>query len=412
MGYYITNMETQKLELHFSKEDYMALPDDMKKEINSNFLFSRNESAWVSRAKFPNLWRAEEVAKKLGLEDGGKTGENLTFAERMERKAERADARAERYEQRAERAMERGKALQKPINDMHGDIAFFTQPNIGTSAGRAFTRRREKMFAAWERGYEEFKKSEYYADRAAVARQTAEQTRPTDKGFIGRRIKDAEKTIRAQKKNLESYYREMEKLEQGQAVKRISGEPLTVQDVQGWIEKAELIIENAISKSIYYHECLEEAGGVEFSQENIKTGYIVDLDRWGKCKVTGTGKINISYEILTGGAAGMGGKAAYAEIKSIVSDKVKTEKHPFMVGETYTIKAWDGVLYADKEYTVVKVTDERVTLKSGAEKAIVRKPWKYSDRSSPSGYSWAVRVTDGPYGTIYRREDSPTQNAT
>lgn len=43
---------------------------------------------------------------------------------------------------------------------MHGDIAFFTQPNINSSAGRAFANKR--MFAAYERGFEEFKKSEYY----------------------------------------------------------------------------------------------------------------------------------------------------------------------------------------------------------------------------------------------------------
>lgn len=410
MNYYILNLEIQKLELHFSKEDYQALSEDVKQEIRSNFLFSRKASAWVSRAKFPNLWRAEEVAKKAGLENGGKTGESLTFAEQMERKAERANARAERYENRAEKAMEKGEELQKPINDMHGDIAFFTQPNINTSGGKAFTRRREKMFAAWERGYEEFKRSEYYADRAAVAKQTADQTRPTDKGFINRRIKEAEKTIRAQQKNLESYYNYLEKLRQGEIIKRFNEELLTKEEVQGWIEKAELIIENAISKSIYYHECLEAAGGVDFSQENIKIGYIVELDRWGKCKVTGAGKVNISYEILTGGAAGMGGKAAYAEIKRIISDKVVIDKHPFEVGEVYKVKEWNGEEYADKEYTIIKVTDEKVTLKSGSERAITRKPRKYSDRTSPSGYSWMIRINDSLNGTVYKKNDEISES--
>ncbi len=56
MNYYITNMETHKLELHFEKEDYLALPENLKKEINRNVLFSGKSNAWVSRAKFPNLW--------------------------------------------------------------------------------------------------------------------------------------------------------------------------------------------------------------------------------------------------------------------------------------------------------------------------------------------------------------------
>lgn len=158
MSKYIMNKEIGKLEMHFDKDDYMALPEESKKEIKSNFLFSRKAGAWVSRAKFPNLWRAEAVAKKLGLEDGGKVGETLSFREQMERKAERAEARAERYDNKAASAESRAEALQKPINNMHGDISFFTQPNINTTAGRAFTRKRDKMWAAYEKGYEEFKK--------------------------------------------------------------------------------------------------------------------------------------------------------------------------------------------------------------------------------------------------------------
>ena len=135
--YYQINKETQKLELIFSKEEYLALPADMKSAIKSNFLFSRAISGWVSRAKFPNLYNAERIAKAIGAEDRGKVGETLSYEEQMERKAERAEARADRMEYKAKKATERGEALQKPINDMRGDIAFFTQPNISTSSGRA-----------------------------------------------------------------------------------------------------------------------------------------------------------------------------------------------------------------------------------------------------------------------------------
>lgn len=64
MSEYVMNRETGKLELHFDKDDYLALPEESKKEIKSNFLFSR-KNGWVSRAKFPNLYRAESVAKKI-----------------------------------------------------------------------------------------------------------------------------------------------------------------------------------------------------------------------------------------------------------------------------------------------------------------------------------------------------------
>ncbi len=404
MREYVLNMETLKLELHLDKAEYMALSEDQKKAIKNNFLFSRN--GWVSRAKFPNLYRAESVAMALGLTDGGKCGDTLTFAEQMERKAERAEARAERYEVKSANAVENAKALQKPINDMHGDIAFFTQPNINSSAGRAFTRKRDKMFAAWDKGFEEFKKSEYYAERAAIARQTASDTKPTDKGFIDRRIKDAEKTIQAQKKNLEHYHHLLEEVERGKIIKRYDGTILSIDEISKWVEKAELLIENAISKSVYYHELLAEAGGVAFSQENIKVGYVVEIARWGNCKVTGTGKVNIGYEILNGGAAGLGGKAAYAEIKRIVSAEVQIDPHPFKIGEVYTVKVWDGKDHVDKTYTITKVTNQKVTLKSGSDRAITRKPRKFRDGNA---YGWAIGIVDGLNGTIYKRAADITQ---
>lgn len=401
MSEYVMNMETQKLELHFEKADYMALSEELKKEIKSNFLFSRKAGAWISRAKFPNLWYAETVAKKIGLTDGGKSGETLTFAEQMERKTKKAEARAERYDHKSENARDKAVALQKPINDMHGDVAFFTQPNINSSSGHAFTNRRNRMFAAWERGFDEFKKSEYYAERAEAARQTAAETKPTDKGFIIRRIKEAEKTIRAQKKNLESYRKTLEQIKQGKTFKRYNGTPITADTVQKWIEDAELIIENAISKSIYYHECLEKVGGVAFSKDNIKAGYIVKIKRWGNCKVIGTGRVNITYEVMNV-PGGVPLKAAYAEIESIVSDTVQIDQHPFKVGESYTVQVWSNEerKIIDKEYTVTKITEEKVTIKSGTDRAITKKPRKFRDGK---GYCWAIGVADGIGGTIYKK---------
>lgn len=408
LGEYLFNKETGKIEVYFDKDLYMSLPESDKKSIKSNFLFSRAKGAWVSRAKFPNLWMAERVVKTLGLKNKGTVGEMISFAEQMERKAERAEARAERYEAKSEKAIEKGNALQKPTDSMRGDISFFTQPNINSSAGRAFTRRREKMLAAYERGFEEFKKSNYYAERAEAARATASATKPTDKSFCIRRIEEAEKSIRAQKKNLESYNNTFEKIRSGKEVKRYDGTIIEENEVLEWVEKAEMIIEQAISKSVYYHECLDELGGVGFSKENIKVGYVIEHQRWGRCIVGGTGPKNITYTILDGGAAGMGGTASYAEIVKVLSTDVKKniEKHPFNVGDKYTVQEWDGGLLkrVSKEYEVIKVTDERVTLKCGSARAISRKPRRYRNSESATGWAWALGICDGIGGTIYKVE--------
>ncbi len=401
MNEYLLNKETGKIELHFEKEDYLSLSDDQKNEIKSNFLFSKRQNAWISRCKFPNLYRAKSIAEKLGLKDAGTIGETLSFEEQMQRKAERAERRAERYEDRSVTAETRGHELQAPIEHMHGDIAFFTQPNINSSSGRAFTHRREKMFAAWERGFEEFKKSEYYAERANIARQTAKNaSEPTDKGFCDRRIKEAEKAIRDQQKNLDTYKNYLEQLESGKEIRRYNGDMLTIAQVNEWIDTAEELIDQNISKSVYYHECMERLGGNCYSKDNIKPGYIVHINRWGDCRILSTGPVNVIFEIMRGGAAGSHLKAAYAEIDHIVSTDITEEELPFVVGETFTIQAWNGNEYADKVYTVTKVANGKVTLKSGTERAVTKKPRKFK---SGNGYSYAIGMADGLHGTIYKQ---------
>lgn len=402
MSEYIFNRETQKIELHFDKAEYMALSTEQKAEIKSNFLFSRYASAWVSRAKFPHLYRAEEIAKKIGLQNGGKIGEALSFEEQQERKAERAERRAERMEARAERAIDRGRELQTPIDRMHGDIAFFTQPNINTSAGRAFTRRRNRMFEAWEKGFAEFRKSDYYKERAAVARQTAADTRPTDKAFCQRRIDDAQKTIRAQEKYLAGYREALQRIENGETMRRYNGEIITADEYNEWIERAEAIMEQAIDKAVYYQSCIDDLGGVEFSKENVRPGYTVKLHKYGEIvKVVSSGPKNITYRILSDGAAGMVLKSSYAEIAEIVSTEVdETPAHPFKEGDVYTIKEWDGNSYAPKTYKVTKITADKVTVKSGSDRAKTLRPRKGVGNSCND---WYLSIADGRDGYICKR---------
>lgn len=323
MSEYILNRETGKIELHFDKSDYMALEQEQKNEIKRNFLFSRYTKAWVSRCKWPNTYRAELVAKKLGLENAGETGEILSFAEQQERKQERAERRADRYEYKSEKAHKEGERLQAPIESMHGDIAFFTQPNINTSAGRAFTKRRNKMWDAWERGFESFKKSEFYAEAAEKARNNAQK--PTDKSFCDRRIKEAEKTIRAQRKNIKEFYEpKLEKLAAGEELKSWNGETITAEEVNSWIDKAEDIIEAAISKISYYTQCIEDLGGIQYSKENIQPGQIVKITRWEEpVKVFKANPKTFEYEFLLphmtyADGSPMHGKSTYAEIEKIV----------------------------------------------------------------------------------------------
>lgn len=395
--YYIINRETEKLELHFDKSEYQALSDDQKSTIKSNFLFSRYGGCWVSRAKIPNLWRAEQVAKSLGAENQGKTGELLSFEEKMERKAARAEERAERMDARADAAEQRGEQLQKPINARRGDIAFFTQPNINTSSGRTFTRQRERMFAAFERGMDEFKKSEYYAERAEAARRTADAAKKPSKDFCYRRVQDAEKNIRAQNKNMDNYRKYLSKLDAGDTLKRYDGTEITRDEVLQWMENSAERIESEISRACYYQSCIDEHGGVQFSKENIKPGYVVKIKHYNDCTVLRTGPKNFTYRTPNGFDL----TAAYAEILEIVKAEETTKPtHPFKVGETFEIGAYvDGHL-VKQVWEIVKSTATTVTLKNQTTGENIRRTPKI--RWTCEGDKWALCIGDYIDSMFYR----------
>lgn len=403
-SYYIINNETMKLEMHFEKADYLALSDNEKNTIKSNFLFSRGAGAWVSRCKFPHLYRAEEIAKSLNLENAGATGERLTFTEQKAAEAAKAERRAERYDYKSDAATAEGNRLQAPIESMRGDIAFFTQPCINTSAGRAFTNKRNKMWAAWEAGFDAFKKSDYYEERAKVARATASAASGNvTKDFALRRINDAEKSIKAQRRNIEYYEKQLEKINSGETLKHYNGDLITVDDVQRWIDDAELIIQNNIEKSIYYHEIIEGLGGINFSKENIKAGYIVKIARWGACEVVSAGPKNIIFRIQNGGAAGCTLQASYAEIIDVISENEKpAELHPFKAGEAFSVPVWNRTTgnFDNATFTILKATDKSVTLQSENGEKINRKPSLY--QRYDGSRVWLLRINDGYRGTIER----------
>lgn len=399
MNSFVHNNETGKLELHFDKAEYDALSDAQKQSIKSAFLWGRRSGCWISRCKEPNLWSAEKIAKALGLADGGTTGERLSFAEQQERKAEKAEHRAERFEASADRAAARGEALQKPINDMHGDVAFFTQPNINSSAGRAFTRKRDRMFAAYEAGFKEFNKSAYYRNRAATARDTAAQKGLQDKGFICRRIAECKTALRKLKKDVERYEGFQQQIEQGTTVQRLNGDQLSLDTVNDWIASTLDRMEAQLDKLCYYQDALDALGGVVFSQENIKPGYIVQVKHFGACRVVSTGPKNITYQP---GVDGVVLTAAYAEISGIVKAEEKAaEAHPFRVGDTFTCSRWNrekgdvDVL----EFRIIRATDKSVTIQTGNEKPFVRKPSQVTwDKSG----KWRLSITDWSDGIVYK----------
>ena len=347
----------------------------------------------------------EQIAAKLGFTEEQREGERLSFSEQVERQTDRAERRAERYEQYAENAANRGAALQQSLNRMRGDTAFFTQPIIAGHAGsQAFARQRERMFAQYERGFEEYRKSEYFQNRAQTARVTADGAKYRDVAYLDRRIKECKKEIKAREKNIIYYEQTLFAIENGEKKKQIDGTPITAEVVNDWIKRELELVEKAMDKQAFLEACVDQCGGIRFSRDNIKVGYHVRLQKFGLAEVVGAGPQNITYRILTGGARGMVLTAAYAEITEIVQATEQQETHPFTVGERFTAEQYVRDENSNKwnhvrvTYEIIKVSSKTIQLKpiDGNGKAITRKP-----RKSYNG-EWCFSIDDAYANTFYK----------
>ncbi|MBQ9113896.1 MAG: DUF3560 domain-containing protein [Clostridia bacterium] len=395
MKNYTFNLETKKIELRFEKSEYQALTDSQKAQLKSNFLWSNRAGGWVSRAKEPNLWKAKQVAAALGFTEEVRTGERLSFAEQVERQQERAEYRAERYEQRAANAEKKGEQLCAGLDSMHGDIAFFTQPIQPTAAGRAFQRRREKLYARYDSGMDEYRKSEYFTKQAERLHESANGAKYRDVAFLDRRIKETKSEIRARFRNVEEYEKRLERIEKGETLKSYSGEVITAETIESWLERELELIEVAEDKLAYLQNAFDECGGGKFSQANVKIGYRVKLNRWrGEIvEVVGTGKVNFTYKDTQGWAK----QAAYAEIAEIVSaEEAPKEAHPYKVGETYTARKWNGQRWENVDFTIISTTETSVKIQpSDGTKAFLRRPTKSKFRNG-----WNLTLTDAYDGYV------------
>jgi len=406
MRNYIFNLETTKIELHFEKSEYDALSDAQKALLKRNFLWSRMGKCWVSRCKEPNLYSPKAAARELGFTEEVRQGERLSYGEQVEQRTERAENRADRYEGYAANASGRAEQLQSGLNSMHGDIAFFTQPNINSSAGRAFTNHRERLYARYERGFDEYRKSEHFLSRAAAARDNASGGEFQDKGYLDRRIKECEKAIRTRQKTVARYEAILAALDNGEEKTKLDGTPCTAVEVTAWIERELELLEVVMDKQGFLQNCLDDLGGIAFHQGNIEVGYIVHVRRWGAVEVVGKGPVNISYKILTGGAAGMGGTVAYAEITKIIkADKREPDKHPFVAGERFSVRrvTFDNPnsfksTVTMVEYEIIKATDTTIRLKEAGtdSKPITRKPRKCENGR------WMFSIDNRHENTFYK----------
>jgi len=375
---FIDNRETLKLELHFDRAEYDALTSDQKGKIKSSYLWSNYGKCWVSRTKYPNHYYADKVARDLGAGEPEKQGERLTMAERLENQAERAETRADRYEEHAANAEKRAEGLQKEFNHLRQDIAWLTQPIIaGHSGSRAFARSRDRVMARYDRGMEEYKKSGYYIDRAETARQTAEQAKLKNAGYLERRIKEQNAIIKKIQQYIVNDENALYKVQNGETVKHFSGDLFTSEELEKAIEKQLERYEFEADKLTFFEDALQSIGGMKYSKENIKAGYIINIGG-------GIGQVvkanPASLDVKT--SCGLVIKYLYGEIREVikaeeVKPKNETEPQPYKVGEIVTKnRPADDSIY--KAYQIVGATDKTVKLRQIALEKGIPQPEQFT----------------------------------
>jgi hypothetical protein len=341
---YILNRETGRIELRFSKEEYQNLPSDQKAELKRFFNFSRYASAWVSKSKNDH-YSAIRTAKNLGFSDGGKIGKRLSYAEELESKAQKAEARAERYEQYAENAELRAVKLQSEFNELRKDWSWLTQPNINSSKGRAFTRQREKVLDRYHKGFEEYRKSEYFRERAAVAQVTASNVQLNNRAYLSNRIEESSKRIR----DLE---RAIVKAEERQN--------------ERWLDDLLEKMEYEIDKLAFFQNALDELGGIQYNKDNLKVGYEVKIrGRWYIVVKTNPKTVEVQSP-----HAPFTLKYSYAEIQEVKVPEGWVEpkeelNNPFRVGDVVVQIFHKGSSreFIYRAFQVIKTTSKSVNIK-------------------------------------------------
>ena len=356
---YINNLETGKIELHFTKAEYKELSEDLKKELKSVYLFSRYAQAWVSRSK-NNHYRAIQIAKKLGFTEEERQGKRLTYEEELNIKSKKAEHRIEHYENYANNAVKRAENLQSDLNKKHGDNTFFTQPNINSVGGKSFTNYRNRIINRYNKGFEEYRKSEYFQEKAESAQRTANKEQLKDRSYLSNRIKECNKRIKQLEKNITFCEDLIYKKENNVEITNIFYKDKTIEELQELLQEQLEKLEYQGDKKAFMENCLDKIGGT-YSKENIKVGYMVKIRRDWEL-VTKVNRTTVQVKAQCGFCL----KYSYTEIQEIKIPKNFKEnkeelKNPYSIGDILVGYNAGGSRII-KAFQVLKITPKTVQL--------------------------------------------------
>lgn len=244
-NYYLANLETGKLNIYTTKDFYDNLPEQEKKKIRDFCLWSRYLECWISKGKAENCDYLKSKLRKMGFEDRGSTGEKLSFEQKVSAEQKKAEIRVEKAEHRAEKAEKKSEQLYGRAQRMASAIPFGQPILVGHHSEKRDRNHRGKIHNAFGKAYKEQDKAEYYRDKAATTKQTAEGEKYCNSKYLPSRIKGCEKYIRLFERRLK------EKLYPRSPEKEISAKSKTFYEAKLDEEKEKLA---------FYNNCRDDIG--------------------------------------------------------------------------------------------------------------------------------------------------------
>lgn len=264
MNTYKKNLETQKIELHFLKATYMGLPEETKKRIKSNSLWSNYAGAWVSRAKGINTYTAEQIAKELNLTFEGEIGEKLSFAEQVQQEQERAAERADRMRTHSDNAEKRSDQAYKTAKEIGSFIPMGQPILVGHHSEGRHRRDIAKIDNAMRKSCAEDDKAKYYEGRAETAEYTANGEKFKNVNYLLNRISDCNTKLR----ELNRYLAGINLIDRVTGERGTKTKPLQISERQRelWTKR----VNEETEKLDFFTTKLQEAGGGQLTAERLK----------------------------------------------------------------------------------------------------------------------------------------------
>jgi len=250
---FIRNLEDDKLEIHFTKAEYMQMDSAKKDFIKRSCLFSGSRSCWRSRGKLASSGRIIDWLKANGFEDAGSEGMKLSYADQVEREQEKAAERADRMADRSRKADQESDSRFNAAHKLGSMIPMGQPILVGHHSEKMHRRHIEKIDNNMRKACEAKDKAAYYSGRLEAAQLTAEGRKYKNAGYLSNRIKECNARIKECERGL-----------QGKSYVYSEAKPISEERRAYWLAQ----MAEAQDKLEYMQWCLSQIGNV-FDKESL-----------------------------------------------------------------------------------------------------------------------------------------------